>query len=65
MLHRIKKETDQEATVEVSQWRDPQHDLEQVKKPEWIILIGVCTHLGCVPIANAGDLGVTLSWVTL
>uniref|UniRef100_A0A8D2AH63 Cytochrome b-c1 complex subunit Rieske, mitochondrial n=1 Tax=Sciurus vulgaris TaxID=55149 RepID=A0A8D2AH63_SCIVU len=42
--HRTKKEIDQEA-----------HDLDRVKKPEWVILIGVCTHLGCVPIANAGD----------
>ena len=55
--HRTKKEIDQEAAVEVSQLRDPQHDLERVKKPEWVILIGVCTHLGCVPIANAGDIG--------
>ncbi|KAK1337155.1 hypothetical protein QTO34_001777 [Cnephaeus nilssonii] len=29
----------------------------QKEKPEWVILIGVCTHLGCVPIANAGDFG--------
>ncbi|XP_059760557.1 cytochrome b-c1 complex subunit Rieske, mitochondrial [Balaenoptera ricei] len=55
--HRTKKEIDQESAVEVSQLRDPQHDLERVKKPEWVILIGVCTHLGCVPIANAGDFG--------
>lgn len=51
------QEIDQEAAVEVSQLRDPQHDLERVKKPEWVILIGVCTHLGCVAIANAGDFG--------
>ncbi|KAM5207850.1 cytochrome b-c1 complex subunit Rieske, mitochondrial [Hipposideros larvatus] len=55
--HRTKKEIEQEAAVEVAQLRDPQHDLERVKKPEWVILIGVCTHLGCVPIANAGDFG--------
>lgn len=22
---------------------------------EWLVMIGVCTHLGCVPIGNAGD----------
>lgn len=55
--HRTKKEVEQEAAVDVAQLRDPQHDLERVKKPEWVILIGVCTHLGCVPIANAGDFG--------
>ncbi|KAG3258026.1 UQCRFS1-like [Ictidomys tridecemlineatus] len=55
--HRTKKEIDQEAAIEVSQWRDPQQDLDPVKKPEWVIRIGICTHLGCVPIANAGDFG--------
>lgn len=28
-----------------------------MQKPEWLIVLGVCTHLGCVPIANAGDYG--------
>ncbi|XP_069595389.1 cytochrome b-c1 complex subunit Rieske, mitochondrial [Ranitomeya imitator] len=55
--HRTPKEIEQEAQVELSELRDPQHDLDRVKKPEWAILIGVCTHLGCVPIANAGDYG--------
>lgn len=55
--HRTPKEVEQEAAVDVAHLRDPQHDLERVKKPEWVILIGVCTHLGCVPIANAGDFG--------
>ncbi|KAM4614586.1 cytochrome b-c1 complex subunit Rieske, mitochondrial [Discoglossus pictus] len=55
--HRTQKEIDQEAQVSLSELRDPQHDLDRVKKPEWAILIGVCTHLGCVPIANAGDFG--------
>ncbi|KAM9301626.1 cytochrome b-c1 complex subunit Rieske, mitochondrial [Gastrophryne carolinensis] len=55
--HRTAKEIEQEAAVNLSELRDPQHDLDRVKKPEWAILIGVCTHLGCVPIANAGDFG--------
>ena len=37
--------------------RDPQKDEERVKKPEWLIMLGVCTHLGCVPIGEAGDYG--------
>lgn len=55
--HRTAKEIEQEAAVDLAELRDPQHDLDRVKKPEWAILIGVCTHLGCVPIANAGDFG--------
>lgn len=35
--------------------RDPQSDESRVQKPEWLVLLGICTHLGCVPIANAGD----------
>lgn len=30
---------------------------ERVQDPKWLIVVGVCTHLGCVPIANAGDFG--------
>ncbi|XP_026712752.1 cytochrome b-c1 complex subunit Rieske, mitochondrial [Athene cunicularia] len=55
--HRTQAEINQEAKVDLSKLRDPQHDLDRVKKPEWVILIGVCTHLGCVPIANSGDFG--------
>uniref|UniRef100_F7ABQ4 Cytochrome b-c1 complex subunit Rieske, mitochondrial n=1 Tax=Callithrix jacchus TaxID=9483 RepID=F7ABQ4_CALJA len=57
VCHRTQKETEQEAALELSQLRDPQHVLDRVKKPEWMILIGVCMHLGCVPIANSGDFG--------
>jgi ubiquinol-cytochrome c reductase iron-sulfur subunit len=34
---------------------DPQPDSARVKDPEWLVVLGVCTHLGCVPISNAGD----------
>ena len=29
--------------------RDPQSDGERAQKPEWLVLIGICTHLGCIP----------------
>lgn len=35
--------------VDVSTLRDPQTDESRVKKPEWLVLVGICTHLGCVP----------------
>ena len=34
--------------------RDPQTDAQRVQKPEWLIVVGVCTHLGCVPIGHEG-----------
>jgi len=55
--HRTADEIDIESKVDVSQLRDPQADSERVKNPEWLIILGVCTHLGCVPVANAGDYG--------
>ncbi len=38
---------------------DPQRDEDRVKpgKDEWLVIIGVCTHLGCVPLGNKGDYG--------
>lgn len=55
--HRSQEEIDREASVDVASLRDQEHDLDRVKEPKWLILLGVCTHLGCVPIANAGDYG--------
>ena len=53
--HRTQAEIERERAVDVSTLRDPQPDDVRTKKPEWLVLLGVCTHLGCVPIANAGD----------
>lgn len=44
-------------SIDVSSLRDPQEDAIRVKNPEWLIVIGVCTHLGCIPLPNAGDFG--------
>lgn len=55
--HRTAEEIQTEASVPLSQLRDPQTDAQRVTQPEWLVVIGVCTHLGCVPIANSGDWG--------
>ncbi|HET9639709.1 MAG TPA: ubiquinol-cytochrome c reductase iron-sulfur subunit [Allosphingosinicella sp.] len=41
--------------VPVSELRDPQTLAERTKegKPQWLITMGVCTHLGCVPLGAA------------
>lgn len=39
--------------------RDPQSDEDRVQKghDEWLVMIGVCTHLGCIPMGSkAGEL---------
>ncbi|MCB9947733.1 MAG: ubiquinol-cytochrome c reductase iron-sulfur subunit [Rhodospirillaceae bacterium] len=36
----------------VDELRDAQTDEERVEKPEWLIVVGICTHLGCVPLGQ-------------
>lgn len=55
--HRTATEIQAEQSTSLAELRDPQDDSVRVQKPEWLVIIGVCTHLGCVPIANAGDWG--------
>lgn len=35
--------------------RDQQKDEERIQKDNWLVVLGVCTHLGCVPIPGAGN----------
>eukprot|EP00514_Thraustochytrium_sp_LLF1b_P000189 CAMPEP_0184524310 /NCGR_PEP_ID=MMETSP0198_2-20121128/9433_1 /TAXON_ID=1112570 /ORGANISM="Thraustochytrium sp., Strain LLF1b" /LENGTH=216 /DNA_ID=CAMNT_0026915567 /DNA_START=165 /DNA_END=815 /DNA_ORIENTATION=+ len=53
--HRSEAEIKDAETVDMSTLRDPETDADRVLNPEWLVTIGVCTHLGCVPIANAGE----------
>ena len=34
---------------------DPENDLDRVQKDEWLVMVGICTHLGCVPLGQAGE----------
>lgn len=53
--HRTEREIEEARDVDVASLPDPQTDAERVEKPEWLIMVGVCTHLGCVPIGERGD----------
>jgi len=50
--HRTDKEIKEAADVNVAELRDPQTDAARVKKPEWLIVVGICTHLGCIPLGQ-------------
>jgi ubiquinol-cytochrome c reductase iron-sulfur subunit len=52
--HRTPKEIAEARNVDLSDLRDPQTDQSRVKPghDQWIILIGICTHLGCIPLGN-------------
>ncbi|POM78138.1 Cytochrome b-c1 complex subunit Rieske [Phytophthora palmivora] len=55
--HRTAKEIDISNQVDVGNLRDPETDAVRVQKPEWLVVLGVCTHLGCVPTSDAGEYG--------
>jgi ubiquinol-cytochrome c reductase iron-sulfur subunit len=50
------KEIAEANAVDVASLRDPQTLAERTKagKENWLITLGVCTHLGCVPL-GAGE----------
>src|ERR1700750_266494 len=41
--HRTPEEIKAAANVDISELRDPQPDSARVKKPEWLVIVGVCT----------------------
>ena len=55
----IRRRTPEEITetkaVKLKDLKDPQKDEERAKDPEWLVMLGVCTHLGCVPLDQKGD----------
>jgi len=53
--HRTQADIDDANNVDLKTLRDPEKDSDRVQKPEWLVMVGVCTHLGCVPIGEAGD----------
>lgn len=60
--HRTAAEIESARAVDVSGLRDPQKDEERVKKSQWLVMVGVCTHLGCIPLGQKaadpkGDFG--------
>ena len=60
--HRTPEEIAEAAKVDVAVLRDPEADSVRAKKPEWLVMIGICTHLGCIPLGQKptemkGDFG--------
>ncbi len=54
--HRTKKEIEEARSADIASLRDPQPDADRVKagKDQWLVVIGICTHLGCVPLGHQG-----------
>ena len=57
LKRRTREEINEARAVNLKELKDPQKDEDRVKegKDEWLVMLGVCTHLGCVPLSNKGD----------
>ncbi len=55
----IKRRTPEEIAeakkVDIKDLKHPEKDEDRVKKEEWLVMLGICTHLGCVPLSNKGE----------
>jgi len=50
--HRTPDQIAQARAVSMADLKDPEQDDARVKKAEWLIIVGVCTHLGCIPLGQ-------------
>jgi ubiquinol-cytochrome c reductase iron-sulfur subunit len=50
--HRTAAEIEEAQAVQLGELRDPEPDSARAPRPEWLVMVGVCTHLGCVPLGN-------------
>ena len=57
----IKRRTEEEISkardVDLNELKHPEKDEDRAKNPEWLVMLGVCTHLGCVPLGDKGEYG--------
>ena len=50
--HRSKEEIDSASNVAVDDLKHKATDDSRVENPKWLVVVGVCTHLGCVPLGQ-------------
>ncbi|MFL2896482.1 MAG: ubiquinol-cytochrome c reductase iron-sulfur subunit [Candidatus Pelagibacter sp.] len=57
----IRRRTEEEIAkakkVDLKELKHPEKDEDRAKNPEWLVMLGVCTHLGCVPLGDKGEYG--------
>jgi ubiquinol-cytochrome c reductase iron-sulfur subunit len=53
--NRTQKDIDAARGDDSALMRDPIPDSMRVKNPKWLVVLGICTHLGCVPLPNSGN----------
>lgn len=50
--HRTAEQIEEAKDVDLAALPDPETDTERTEKPEWLVTVGICTHLGCVPVGQ-------------
>ena len=52
---RTQDEISEAKAVKMEELKHPEKDEDRAKNPEWLVMLGICTHLGCVPLNDKGD----------
>ena len=52
---RTQEEIAEAQSVSLDDLPHPEKDEDRVKNPEWLVMLGICTHLGCVPLSDKGE----------
>ena len=52
---RTQEEIAEARSVDLKDLPHPEKDEDRAKNPEWLVMLGVCTHLGCVPLGDKGE----------
>lgn len=60
--HRTATEIEEAKNVSMEDLKDAEDDSKRVQDSKWLVVLGVCTHLGCVPLGQKttdvkGDFG--------
>lgn len=60
--HRTPTEIEEAKNVSMEDLKDAEDDSKRVQDSKWLVVLGVCTHLGCVPLGQKttdvkGDFG--------
>jgi ubiquinol-cytochrome c reductase iron-sulfur subunit len=59
--HRTEKEIEEARAADTASLPDPEKDIQRLRtfereaQAQWLVVVGSCTHLGCVPVKNSGD----------
>lgn len=56
IFHRSKKDIEAARKDDAAGLPDPEPDAKRVKPghDQWLVVIGICTHLGCIPLSRQG-----------